>query len=714
MSKDEQDAARRALQPPLGSQSKLNPSSYHPSPSNPTLDRGSSSPPSSSSSPHPHPPHPSNPADQELGPSIEEDYPTPFHLQGGDIHHAVYKWANKQSQPSDQLPPSSGPLDALRFNHALSLSRTRSVSMSGSFGANELAGLNLSNLDSLDRPDPAPGLAYKDIMQPGGFRRAFLYQKRAAIGKPYQVEKDRKFTKSFIDFLSLYGHFGGEDLEEIDEGEEAAFKALHQSGRIEEGESVSEDDQEEEDQQDERVEERSALLGGQNDGLSVRRLGRTTERHQRPKMRTRRSLSTSRYPGFKDGSNGDANVTQAVLMLLKSLVGTGVLFLAKAFANGGLLFSIITLVLISIISLFSFVLLVETRLEIPGGFGEIGGILYGPWCRKTILFSLVISQIGFVAAYTIFIAQNLQAFILAVTDCQHLVPIYVLIFAQTLVYLPLAMIRNIQKLSGTALVADAFILIGLVYVFSFELNSIITRGVAPIVMFNSESFPLLIGTAVFAFEGIGLVIPITESMKEPQKFPAVLSGVMLGLTILFAGAGACGYAAFGVDVEAVVLLNLPQDNKFVNAVQFLYSMAIMLSTPLQLFPAVRIMENGLFSSSGKYSNRVKWQKNSFRTMSVIGCALIAWAGADDLDKFVSLIGSMACVPLCFCYPAMLHYRAIAKTTRQKFLDICLFFFGIVAAVYTSYQTLILLVDDKHLTPAPDRPLKLDHNYCIKP
>lgn len=61
------------------------------------------------------------------------------------------------------------------------------------------------------------------------------------------------------------------------------------------------------------------------------------------------------------------------------------------------------------------------------------------------------------------------------------------------------------------------------------------------------------------------------------------------------------------------------------------------------------MENGLFSNSGKYSNKVKWEKNLFRTLVVIFCAFIAWTGASDLDKFVSLIGSVACVPLCFCY-----------------------------------------------------------------
>jgi hypothetical protein len=57
-----------------------------------------------------------------------------------------------------------------------------------------------------------------------------------------------------------------------------------------------------------------------------------------------------------------------------------------------------------------------------------------------------------------------------------------------------------------------------------------------------------ISTAVFSFEGIGLVrvtpyanfvdvnhiqrqvIPITDAMREPHKFPAVLTGVMAFLT----------------------------------------------------------------------------------------------------------------------------------------------------------------------------------------
>lgn len=208
---------------------------------------------------------------------------------------------------------------------------------------------------------------------------------------------------------------------------------------------------------------------------------------------------------------------------------------------------------------------------------------------------------------------------------------------------------------------------------------------------------------MFSFEGVGLVIPITDAMREPRKFPKVLTGVMLFLigasrweyyvielthvAVLFGGSGALAYAAFGSSIDAVVLKNLPQSSKAVQSVQFLYSLAILLSTPLQLFPALRILETALFVKSGKADIRVKWTKNAFRLLIVIICVVVSIFGAKDLDKFVAFVGSCACVPLCFVYPAMLHYKAVARTKFQKGSDIALMVFGMLAAIYTSIQTI---------------------------
>ncbi|EED84296.1 predicted protein [Postia placenta Mad-698-R] len=303
-----------------------------------------------------------------------------------------------------------------------------------------------------------------------------------------------------------------------------------------------------------------------------------------------------------------------------------------SFFNGGILFSSAVLTFIALISLYSFLLLVKTKFVVSGSFGDIGGTLYGPWMRYAILGSITISQVGFVSAYIIFVSENLQAFVLAVTNCATQLGIQYFILLQMFIFVPLALIRNLAKLSTTALVADAFILTGLIYIFGSEAGIMAKQGHAHVELFNARDWPLLIGTAVFSFEGIGLVIPITDAMKEPRKFPKVLTGVMLFLMVLFCGGGVMSYLTFGADVQTVVIVNLDTTSRFTQVVQLLYSLAIMLSVPLQLFPAVRIMENGLFERSGKADTRVKWLKNLFRLCVVIFCSFLSWAGAADLDN----------------------------------------------------------------------------------
>lgn len=485
--------------------------------------------------------------------------------------------------------------------------------------------------------------AFEHIHEPGGFRRNYVH-----LQSNGQTLYERRTTNNFIEFLYIFGQFAGEDLEE--------------------------DDDRVDDEEVPEPPEPSTVSGVQDES--------------QPLLKQTRSRSRRRAASV--GPRGDASVTQAVLTLLKAFVGTGVLFLGKAFANGGLLFSSITITIVALIFLYSFLLLVEAKFVVSGSFGDIGGALYGPWMRYAILFSIVISQIGFVAAYTIFVAENLRAFVIAVTKCAVTVPISFFILIQLIFFLPLGLVRNLAKLSLCALIADAFILAGLIYIFGSEIFIIQQRGVAEIQMFNPKDFPLFIGTAVFSFEGVGLIIPITDAMREPRKFPKALTGVMIGSLFVFGGAGALAYSAFGSEVNAVVLVNLDQTNKFTQTVQFLYSIAILLSIPLQFFPAVRILENAVFVRSGKQDARIKWLKNLLRFVLVMFCTLLSWLGAADLDKFVALIGSFACVPLCLVYPPMLHYKAVAKTRAQKLADILLGVFGMAAMIFTTTQTIKLM------------------------
>src|SRR5690348_3924323 len=97
---------------------------------------------------------------------------------------------------------------------------------------------------------------------------------------------------------------------------------------------------------------------------------------------------------------------------------------------------------------------------------------------------------------------------------------------QLIIFLPFSLVRAIGKLGFTALIADAFILIGLAYLFYYDVLTLYAEGLADIIMFNDKNWTLFIGTAIFTFEGIGLIIPIQESMRQPEKFPRVLFLVM--------------------------------------------------------------------------------------------------------------------------------------------------------------------------------------------
>ncbi|TGZ77921.1 hypothetical protein EX30DRAFT_310631 [Ascodesmis nigricans] len=526
-------------------------------------------------------------------------------LQGGDITRPIYRYV-EQNAPSDGGGPG----------------RARS--------------------QSFYMPRPAPDDETEDINQIktiGGFRRDFLRRKgleNDALGT--QDNRNGFFTRNFIEFLTLHGHFAGEDLED-EEGWEEAIED------VEEGER--------------EMGEQAALLG-----------------QQRPPAKKKHTKIAT----------GTAGSGKAVLLLLKSFVGTGVLFLPKAYLNGGMLFSNLVLLAVSLLSFYCFVLLVRTRLKVIGGFGDIGETLYGPKMRYLILSSIVVSQIGFAAAYIVFTSENLQAFVLAVTNNTKHIDVKYFILLQCLIFLPFSMIRDMAKLSASALVADFFIVLGLVYLYYYDIFTLSTHGIADIKAFNPADWTLFIGTAIFTFEGIGLIIPIQETMKHPEKFPKVLAQVMVVITFIFLSMGALCYAAFGSNTQTVVILNLPQDSKFVNAVQFLYSLAILLSTPLQLFPAIRVMETGIFPKSGKFNWKVKWEKNLFRFAVVISTALISWGGADDLDKFVALIGSFACIPLVYIYPPMLYMRAYPGKERGRL--IALIVFGAVVMVYTTVLTVV--------------------------
>lgn len=69
-------------------------------------------------------------------------------------------------------------------------------------------------------------------------------------------------------------------------------------------------------------------------------------------------------------------------------------FFFFSFSNGGLFFSTALLSTIALVSLYTFLLLVETRNKVPVSFGDIGGILFGKYMRMAVLIAITFSQVS--------------------------------------------------------------------------------------------------------------------------------------------------------------------------------------------------------------------------------------------------------------------------------------------------------------------------------
>jgi proton-coupled amino acid transporter len=226
--------------------------------------------------------------------------------------------------------------------------------------------------------------------------------------------------------------------------------------------------------------------------------------------------------------------------------------------------------------------------------------------------------------------------------CGRSVDTSVLILLQIAVYIPLSWIRYISYFSISNLIADVFILYGLAFVLGNSFWLLGTQGPAKdVVLFNQHDYPVFIGTSIFTFEGIGLVLPTQSALNQARqkRFPRLLTWTVVGLLFFYSFFAGINYVTFGGGITPMVTSSLPR-NGWSSSVQFGYSFAQMLSYPLFLFPAVKIMEEML--GFPKRASGQKMAKNFFRGVAVLTTVCIAYFGQDRLDLFVSIVGAFCC------------------------------------------------------------------------
>ena len=375
------------------------------------------------------------------------------------------------------------------------------------------------------------------------------------------------------------------------------------------------------------------------------------------------------------------NSTQkSFILLFKAFIGTGVLFLPRGFASAGLVPSILMMAISAYFSTIGMDRLGQVSLLHSGTYWDLGSKLYGNKMRVSILWSIFLSQLGFAMCYVLFVAQNIKDMVSSLSNCKTQINSYLLlIMVQLFIYVPFCFLTNLKKLSKAIVFASALIGVGVVYILTNAIFNISENG-ATVVLFTdwTDAF-LILGTAIYSFEGIGLVIPIATSMQKPQDFSKILHLVILSVMVIYFSVSIVGSLSFGAKTASIILLNL-KATPFLFLVQGLYVLSIILSVPLQLFPAYEIAISFLPNNFINFTIPI-------RILTTVFVCVGAYISSSSLDLLVSFIGTIGCIPIGFIYPALLHLKLGNLKKKDENLNYFLIGAGILFMAVSGIITL---------------------------
>jgi proton-coupled amino acid transporter len=107
---------------------------------------------------------------------------------------------------------------------------------------------------------------------------------------------------------------------------------------------------------------------------------------------------------------------------------------------------------------------------------------------------------------------------------------------------------------------------------------------------------------VFAYEGIGIILPVMEMTAEPENYFKVVFAVITTVLVVCLTFGELCYIVYGTLLEnQPIILNMlpftPTYNNVITAlIKVIFCINLVFSYPLVIYPANLIIESYLFGS----------------------------------------------------------------------------------------------------------------------
>lgn len=405
---------------------------------------------------------------------------------------------------------------------------------------------------------------------------------------------------------------------------------------------------------------------------------------------------------------GKTSFGMSVFNLSNAIMGSGILGLAFAMSNTGIILFVILLVCIAILSAYSIHLLLKSA-GVVGirAYEQLGNRAFGPPGKMLAACIITVHNIGAMSSYLFIVKSELPLVIQAFlgkhenTGEWFLNGNYLIIIVSICIILPLALMKQLGYLgytSGFSLSCMVFFLISVIYkkfnipcpLEDFHNSSHaqinVTDDFCEAKMFtvNSQTaytIPIL----AFAFVCHPEVLPIYTELKDPSKkrMQKVANISVLAMFVMYLLTAIFGYLTFYGAVESELLHTYSRVDPLdvlILCVRLAVLVAVTLTVPVVLFPIRRAVLQILFPDKPFH-----WARHILIAFTLIFLVNLLVIFVPSIRDIFGIIGATSAPSLIFILPGIFYIRIVPKeqepmVSRQKIQAACFAGLGFIFMV----------------------------------
>uniref|UniRef100_A0AAR2K1W3 Amino acid transporter transmembrane domain-containing protein n=1 Tax=Pygocentrus nattereri TaxID=42514 RepID=A0AAR2K1W3_PYGNA len=410
---------------------------------------------------------------------------------------------------------------------------------------------------------------------------------------------------------------------------------------------------------------------------------------------------------------GKTSFGMSVFNLSNAIMGSGILGLAYAMSNTGIVLFLTLLIFIAILTAYSIHLLLKSA-GVVGirAYEQLGFRAFGQTGKIIAACIITVHNIGAMSSYLFIVKIELPFVIEGLLGHKssgewYLNGNYLIIIVSLGVILPLALMRQLGYLgytSGFSLSCMVFFLISVIYkkfvmecpvysdnstqtsisaVYSSD-NDTCTAKLVTLTPQAAYTIPIL----AFAFVCHPEVLPIYTELKKSKRMQNVANISIMAMFVMYLLTAIFGYLTFYGNVEGELLKNYSTADTLMLCVRLAVLVAVTLTVPVVLFPIRRAVLQLLFPEKPFH-----WARHILIALCLLFLVNLLVIFVPNIRDIFGVIGATSAPSLIFILPGIFYVRIVPEEqepmkSRPKIMAIVFAALGFIFMV-TSISFIIL-------------------------